>query len=668
MHDLVEPLRELLQDGPRLGSELVQDLLDGGFFDDELLAGLDEGDSGRVELEFLVQDVAAEDDDIWVSAHLDPTLALTSDLLGDVVLTHRLTAEEIEKDEVKLVPNLVVLDWDLRDRLQLQEGGGRLVHAARPDLPGDDAGVFEGPPGWLSGFSPGDLVAFRRTGPTVDVAAVPAGEPAEDSAVVEVLREAAGRRLDPSQYQEAASVVLDALATDGLAFRGVCRPLGELWEAAGLERKGQSIGFRDGEWPGTDESTQIIQRMELSRKFGFDPCCDQAYGKVVDFLHAQMDKPDADLVGSDGAGDAGGTGGGADVFDVDDLARALSHGWVAAAVAVSELHFAGPAGSEERDAGPALVRLGTAIVERAAQHQAAGRFVLALEAEHRGDALAAEPHLRQALDDEPGYAPPARLLAELEIDHSNLGEAVSLMERSGAGASLQHRYVTTLRRQIEAPYRNVGRNQPCPCGSGRKYKFCCLEEPKVLPATLGAVVDLKLLLFAHSTRAKDRLNEVAASACDPDHPDGSEAVEEMTHHPLMPDLLAFEGGCAEEYLDQRGQLLPGEERQVLSAALKEPRRIWEVVDVRPGPAPALRLHDPETGRTAEVHVHPRAVGGSDPEPAGTALLWRVVRAGDHDYPFGPRIEVARDQREPLRKLLVANPSAHDLARWYRDQN
>ncbi len=26
------------------------------------------------------------------------------------------------------------------------------------------------------------------------------------------------------------------------------------------------------------------------------------------------------------------------------------------------------------------------------------------------------------------------------------------------------------------PGRHVGRNEPCPCGSGRKYKHCCLEK------------------------------------------------------------------------------------------------------------------------------------------------------------------------------------------------
>jgi len=24
--------------------------------------------------------------------------------------------------------------------------------------------------------------------------------------------------------------------------------------------------------------------------------------------------------------------------------------------------------------------------------------------------------------------------------------------------------------------KKVGRNDPCPCGSGQKYKFCCLPE------------------------------------------------------------------------------------------------------------------------------------------------------------------------------------------------
>jgi len=30
--------------------------------------------------------------------------------------------------------------------------------------------------------------------------------------------------------------------------------------------------------------------------------------------------------------------------------------------------------------------------------------------------------------------------------------------------------------QLERRFRKVNRNQPCPCGSGVKYKRCCLRE------------------------------------------------------------------------------------------------------------------------------------------------------------------------------------------------
>ena len=36
---------------------------------------------------------------------------------------------------------------------------------------------------------------------------------------------------------------------------------------------------------------------------------------------------------------------------------------------------------------------------------------------------------------------------------------------------------------IAARWRHTGRNEPCPCGSGKKYKKCCLGKP---PAQVAA--------------------------------------------------------------------------------------------------------------------------------------------------------------------------------------
>jgi len=34
-----------------------------------------------------------------------------------------------------------------------------------------------------------------------------------------------------------------------------------------------------------------------------------------------------------------------------------------------------------------------------------------------------------------------------------------------------------LPRPVHNPFRGVGRNDPCPCGSGKKFKKCCLQQP-----------------------------------------------------------------------------------------------------------------------------------------------------------------------------------------------
>jgi Mlc titration factor MtfA (ptsG expression regulator) len=41
---------------------------------------------------------------------------------------------------------------------------------------------------------------------------------------------------------------------------------------------------------------------------------------------------------------------------------------------------------------------------------------------------------------------------------------------------------TLLSHALPAPRRRLGRNSPCPCGSGKKYKHCCLAAARTAPA------------------------------------------------------------------------------------------------------------------------------------------------------------------------------------------
>jgi hypothetical protein len=45
----------------------------------------------------------------------------------------------------------------------------------------------------------------------------------------------------------------------------------------------------------------------------------------------------------------------------------------------------------------------------------------------------------------------------------------------------------------------VGRNAPCPCGSGKKYKHCCADKAQRMPLgtrIVGSLIALGLLIAA----------------------------------------------------------------------------------------------------------------------------------------------------------------------------
>jgi hypothetical protein len=47
---------------------------------------------------------------------------------------------------------------------------------------------------------------------------------------------------------------------------------------------------------------------------------------------------------------------------------------------------------------------------------------------------------------------------------------------------------------VHNPFRNVGRNDPCPCGSGKKFKKCCIDKQRLEPQTTLAADDLDAMV------------------------------------------------------------------------------------------------------------------------------------------------------------------------------
>lgn len=57
---------------------------------------------------------------------------------------------------------------------------------------------------------------------------------------------------------------------------------------------------------------------------------------------------------------------------------------------------------------------------------------------------------------------------------------------------------------------NIGRNETCPCGSGKKYKNCCARDPALIAAELSADDAQTLTLSAEIAKLRDKVREKSA--------------------------------------------------------------------------------------------------------------------------------------------------------------
>ena len=58
---------------------------------------------------------------------------------------------------------------------------------------------------------------------------------------------------------------------------------------------------------------------------------------------------------------------------------------------------------------------------------------------------------------------------------------------------------------------NIGRNEACPCGSGKKYKNCCARDPALIAAEVGAADARTPTLSAEIAKLRDKVNAKSAA-------------------------------------------------------------------------------------------------------------------------------------------------------------
>jgi hypothetical protein len=189
-----------------------------------------------------------------------------------------------------------------------------------------------------------------------------------------------------------------------------------------------------------------------------------------------------------------------------------------------------------------------------------------------GSCLRAAPRLRPAVRD----------AMEYELCAGNWAHAFELASTLGDD-DIAEPLIRPLDR-LRAPAggaERAGRNQPCPCGSGRKYKMCCRAKDLAggthrLPDRAPALYAM-LASYAKRGQARQVADRMAACVIGAPHP----AM-------LALDLAIFDGGIAGRFLRDRGHLLRPDERDLLGEWLTRPVDMYEVTRVRHGSELTLR--------------------------------------------------------------------------------
>ena len=97
--------------------------------------------------------------------------------------------------------------------------------------------------------------------------------------------------------------------------------------------------------------------------------------------------------------------------------------------------------------------------------------------ERLGDIEEAEASLLAAESLDPSWPLTLMSLARYASDRGDVERGLPLLRR--AGVSADHNLVVLLEHFRPAPRRDIGRNDPCWCGSGRKYKVCHLNREQL---------------------------------------------------------------------------------------------------------------------------------------------------------------------------------------------
>ena len=536
-------------------------------------------------------------------------------LLDGTVLTHRVSAEEIEAGVLDPRPDLVPFDYLAMDDVPFVGGGlVRSMHARQRGADGLEG--LHGPPGWLAALAPGDTLGLRYVDGGLDLDLTPVVDDADARALLQATAWRCARRADEEDREfpgvDLTEVVLLSLIEQPGLFDRPLAPLSDLLDDSGLEIDGSSVGVPGTPWHGEPSWLTDDQRA--------------AYRTWQGALaaHRRDELPEAPLLAA-----------------LCDGLRGV----------VGDLAAYDVATEPERE--PLVVAMQEAVTGKAL---AVPLYLRARVAEARGDVLAMSTLLEACLEADPDAAYAAAELAELRAVAGDAAEAQRLFTLGGVERDAIE--VKALRPFLSPPAGQTGRNRPCPCGSGRKYKLCHGRTALHPMPDRANWLLVKVVGYLHRGHNRERLLHWARLMSGEDQ-SSRETVELAMHDATTWDFAIFDGGVLEDFLTLYRPLLPPDEAQLAEAWLTTDRRLLEVTEV--APMRGLTCRDLVTGESLELRDRTLSRSAETKD----LLLGRPLDYGDGVLQlWNNPVSIPRWLRPRLRGLLRSGAAPETVAAFF----
>jgi len=546
-------------------------------------------------------------------------------LLSGRVFTHRLTDSERGAGEVAFDPDLAVIDADTGEfNMPLTLPDGHRLDVKTPAMRDEGEPTVAGPAGWLDRFATGELLAFARGGNgSVKVFSVKTNTDGHREATA-IRDEFDVSNQDPEAGYDLWPLLIEVLAVGPDLFTTAVPPVTELLASVGLEYRDGCVGPTDTEWLPLGVVRARRRRAEISDMFGFDVCCHVAFDTVTEAwdwsLGVVSTEPDAATA-----------------------AKALEHGEVSAAF----ISWIDLMGGDLVDVGAFFEELGSRSGSHGAVPLERAAWIWFIE----GEVEAAIANAKAAIAIDPNSQDATSILGRVAAIRGDYVEALRLLRRSFPDDP----WIEVLEEIVE-PFPDARRNDPCPCGSGKKFKVCCATHPRVSAIQRMHLLTYKIIAYLHTVES-GRLHYLAHLAAATDGRDDPQDIDRLVNHPFMIEIAAIEGSL-DSFASLWGPFLPKDEADTVDLWRTSARALWEVAD-EPEDA-YVTLRDTRTGDTVTVYDET-----ATPDlHAGALIMGVVVPAFGEDRFLGDPFPIDIRNRDMTLALFDEQPTDEELAHWF----